>query len=311
MTRGRRLATGLLFAAPMLVGFSVFVAGPILASAYFSFCEYEIFGSPHWTGLANYKELFGDELFYRSLWNTVYFTVFGVPLGMATALALALLLNLRVRGMAYFRTIFFLPSIVPLVAGSVLWLWLFNPEYGLINQILLGLRDAYNAVASHLGGLLPLIQASPPGWFADPKWAKPGLIIMSAWGSGGSMILYLAALQDVPQQLYEAAEIDGATPWHKLWHVTIPSISPVLFFTFIMGLIGSFQYFTQAWVMGGGTSGPDDCMLFYAFYLYNTAFSYFRLGYASAMAWILFIIIGLVTALVFKTTGRFVHYEGR
>jgi len=286
----RNLLTGLAFVSPFLIGFSVFTIYPILASFYFSFTYYPIFSSPEWVGAKNYVELFHDRLFWTALYNTIYYTVFSVPLGIITALSLALLLNMKVKGLAVYRTIFFLPTIVPIVASSVLWLWIFNPQYGLINSI------------------LRLLHLPAPGWLTDPRWAKPALILMSMWGVGGSVVLYLAGLQDVPEQLYEAAELDGASAWAKTIHITLPMLSPVIFFTLIMGLIGSFQYFTQAWIMTSG--GPDNATLFYALYLFNNAFQYFRLGYASAMAWILFIIILGATLLVFKVTGRFVYYGG-
>ncbi len=287
----RKLRLGLLFVSPFLIGFMAFTIYPILSSLYYSFCEYDIFSYPVWNGGRNYTELIRDYLFWTSLWNTFYYTIFAVPLGIIVALGLALLLNLKVKGLPYFRAIFFIPSIVPLVASSVLWIWILNPQYGIINC------------------LLRLLHLPEPGWLADPQWSKPALILMSVWGVGGSIILYLAGLQDVPQELYEASEIDGANAWAKTWHITFPMLSPVIFFTLVMGLIGSFQYFTQAWIMTGG--GPADSTLFYALYLFNNAFLYYRLGYASAMAWILFLIILGATLLIFKVTGRFVYYSGR
>ncbi len=212
-----------------------------------------------------------------------------------------MLLNLKVRGLAFYRTIFFLPAIVPIVASSVLWLWVLNPKYGIINELL----RLINRALAYAGYQLPL-----PGWLSDPVWVKPALVVMSVWGVGHTMILYLAGLQEVPKELYEAAEIDGAAAWRKTWHITLPMISPVLFFTLIMGLIGSFQYFTQVWVMLSGGGGPKDSALFYALYLFNNAFSYFRMGYASAMAWILFLIIMACTYFVFRTGRGWVHYAG-
>jgi multiple sugar transport system permease protein len=244
----------------------------------------------------------GDEKFWISIYNTLAFTVFMVPLGIVFGLCLALLLNMRVKGLAFYRTIFFLPSIVPLVASSVLWLWVFNYDLGVFNWVI---RTCFLEPLQALGfgeGW------TPPNWFADPPWAKPALIIMGLWGVGGSMVIYLASLQEVPKTLYEAADIDGASAWQKVRHVTLPTISPVIFFTLIMGMIGTLQVFTQAYIMTGG--GPADATLFYALYLFNNAFEYFRLGYASAMAWILFIIILALTLCVFRGSKRFVHYEG-
>ncbi len=288
----RNILVGLAFISPCLVGFLGLTVYPVLASFYYSFCDYMIFEKPEFIGLENYRELFSDPLFWTALYNTCYYTAFAVPGCVAFAFLLALILNLKVRGMAYYRTIFFLPSIVPVVASSVLWLWILNPQIGFLNRALSGLGIA-----------------NPPGWLSDPAWSKPALILMSLWGVGGTVVIYLAALQDIPVQLYEAAQLDGANAWRRTWHITIPTMSPVLLFTFIMGLIGSFQYFTQAYVMTSG--GPSNSTRFYAFYLFDNAFQYFRMGYASAMAWILFLIILLATLAVFRLSGRFVHYGGR
>jgi len=301
VNRTGQLWKGLAFVSPLLLGFTVFTVYPVAASFYYSFCDFDIISPARPVGLANYAALLEDERFSRSLWNTAVFTVFAVPATMLTALALAFLLNMKLRGQALYRTIFFLPSIVPLVASSVLWLWLLNPDYGLLNTALRPLLDVLNALAG--------TDFRPPGWLVDPNWTKPALVIMSAWGVGGSMILYLAALGDVPVTLYEAAQIDGAGPWRRAWHITLPMISPVLFFTLIMGLIGTLQYFSQAWVMTPNGQ-PGDATLFYALYLFANAFLYLRMGYASAQAWILFVVIVLATVFVFRTTRRFVYYGG-
>ncbi|MBE3123845.1 MAG: sugar ABC transporter permease [Planctomycetes bacterium] len=301
MTARNQWKAGLLFISPFLVGFSVFTVYPVLASVWFSLCDYDIIAPARFVGPANYLELIHDQRFIRGLWNTLIFTVFVVPISMLTALVLAFLLNLKLRGQAFYRTIFFLPSIVPIVASSVLWLWLLNPDYGLLNTILRPLLDVVNVVAG--------TAFKPPGWLVDPNWTKPALILMSAWGVGGGMILYLAALGDVPVALYEAAEIDGAGPWRKAWHITLPMISPVLFFTLIMGLISTLQYFSQAWIMTPNGQ-PGDSTLFYALYLFYNAFLYLRMGYASAQAWILFVVIVAATILVFRSTRRFVYYGG-
>lgn len=292
--------TGVLFVLPYLVGLLVFAVYPIGMSFYYSFTRYDIFSRPEWIGLANYTELFKDRFFWTSIYNTLYYTFLSVPMGMAVALLLALLLNVKVAGQSVFRTIFFLPSITPLVAASLLWLWIFNARFGLLNSAIKPVLDSLNdAMGSSL---------TAPGWLADPDWSKPALILMSLWGVGGTMVLYLAALQDVPQTLYEVAELDGAGPLRKFSSVTLPMISPVLFFTLVMGLIAAFQVFLQAYVMTLG--GPGDSTTFYCLYLFNNGFLYFRLGYASAMAWILFLLVITVTFLVFKTTGRYVYYEG-
>jgi len=287
----RDLRNGLLFASPWIIGFSVFTAYAIAASLYYSFCRYDILTPPHWIGLKNYSRLIvDDEVFRRSLWNTLYMVIFGLPIGLVASLALSLLLNAKVKGIAIYRTIFYIPSLVPAVAVATLWMWLLNTDIGLVNVIL-----------SKIGIM-------GPGWLTDPKWAKPALILMGLWGVGGSSIIYLAGLQGIPEHLYEAAELDGAGPMQKLRHVTLPMLSPVIFFNLIMGLIGSFQYFTQIYIMTNG--GLQDSTLFYALNLFNRAFVDLRMGYASAMAWILFAITLLCTLLVFKTSAKWVYYEG-
>lgn len=290
MTKSRPLLTGLLFVSPWLLGFLIFTVFPVIASLYLSFTDYRVLSPPRWVGLANYKSLLTDtDYFWPSLANTA-FLFLELPLSLVLGLALALLLNQKLRGMTVYRTFLFVPSIVPVVASAMLWLWALNPEHGLLNA---GLR------AVHLPG---------PPWLASPLWAKPAMILMDLWGVGGGMIIYLAALQAVPAALYEAASLDGANFWQRTWHITLPSISPVIFFNLIMGVIGTFQYFTQTFVMTKG--GPDNSTLFYALYLYENAFEYFRMGTACAMAWILFVITLAASALVFKSSARWVYYEG-
>ena len=284
---------GLLFTAPALIGLAVFTVYPVVSLLYYSFCRYSALKPPSWVGLGNYQSLMHDQLFAESLYNTLYYTVLAVPLGIITAFGLAVLLNAKVKGLAFFRTIFYLPSIVPVVASSVLWLWILNPDYGLVNLLL-----------RHLG--MP-----GPGWLADPAWSKPALILMSTWGVGGSVVIYLAGLQDVPVELYEASSIDGANGWQKTWNITIPFMSPYIFFTAVMGIIGSTQYFTQAWVMTGGTGGPANSTMFFAMYLFQNAFQMFKMGYACAMAWLLFIMILGATLLLFRSSARYVYYGGR
>jgi multiple sugar transport system permease protein len=303
MTRSqkRELKLGLFFASPYLIGFLGLTLLPLLASFCFSFTDYDIFNAPRWIGIDNFTKLGQDRLFWISLWNTAFYTVFAVPLGMTVAFLLALLLNRKLVARPVFRTIFFLPSIVPLVAASVLWVWVFNSQYGYLNWALQPLCNLLNLISG--------AHSSPPNWLQSPTWAKPALVIMSVWGVGGTMVLYLAALQDVPQSLYEVADLDGASAFQKVLHVTLPMVSPILFFTLVMGLIGALQVFTQAYIMTKGGQ-PGVSTLFYCLYLFQNAFEYFRLGYASAMAWILFAIIGVITAIVFKVTGRFIYYEG-
>jgi multiple sugar transport system permease protein len=283
---------GLAFCSPVIVGLLALTLYPVLASLYYSFCRYPVLKPPVWIGGGNYEYLVHDRLFWKSLENTVYYAVFAVPLGMLVAFTLAMLLNMKLRGIAVYRTLFFVPSIVPVVAGAVLWLWLLNPQYGLVNAV------------------LGMVGASQPGWLADPEWSKPALILMSLWGVGGWMLIYLAGLQDVPQELYEAAELDGASWWHRTVHITLPFMSPHILFTLVMGLIGALQLFTNVWVMTQGTGAPADSTLFYSMYLFQNAFQYLKMGYACALAWILFVLILTATAVIFRTSARYVYYHG-
>ena len=287
----RKLGVGLLFISPWIVGFLALNLYPILASFYYSLTRYSPISAPRYIGLFNYEKLlYFDPLFIKALTNTLYFVVFAVPLGNMLALALAVLLNQKVKGLSVFRTIFYLPSILPLVATSIVWTWLLHPQYGAVSVIM-----------AELG--LPVIS-----WFSDPQWAKPALIMMSMWGTGWMMLIYLAALQDVPQELYDVASLDGASLWRKFRHVTVPMISPIILFNTIVGLIGAFQYFTEAYVITEG--GPGDSTLFYSLYLFNNAFAYFKMGYASAMAWLLFLVILILTFIIFRSSAKRVYYHG-
>ena len=232
-----------------------------------------------------------DALFYKSAWVTIKFAIVSVPLAVIAGITLALLLNINVKGITAFRTIFYLPSIVPTVATSVLFIWILNPNIGLINKS------------------LALVGIRGPSWLNTAPWAFYSLILMSLWGVGGSMIIYLAGLKDIPVHLYEAATIDGANPVRKMWHITLPMMTPVIFFNLVMSIIGSFQYFTQAYVITPN-GGPQESTYFYSLYLYNRAWKYLDMGYASAMAWMLFLVIFLMTLLVFKTQKKWVHYGG-
>jgi multiple sugar transport system permease protein len=282
--RIRRALTGLAFTLPWIIGLLTFTLYPVIASLYYSFCDYSVLQPAIWIGGANYARLIHDGTFWLSLGNTLIYAGFSIPIGMVVALSLALLLNCNVRGTALFRTIFYLPSIVPVIASSMLWLWILNPSFGLINLAL--------APIAHL------FHTTPPGWLADPVWAKPALILMSAWGVGNSMIIYLAGLQDVPAALYEAAEIDGASKWQQFWFVTLPMLMPVVYFNLFMGIIGALQVFTQVFIMTNGVQGdPAQSTLMYAPYLFSTAFFDLRMGYASALAWVLFCLIALLTLL--------------
>jgi multiple sugar transport system permease protein len=285
------LRNGILFALPFFIGFICFTIYPVISSLYYSFCKYTIVSTPQWIGFKNYIKLFTeDELFKISLYNSLYYAAFTIPLTISVAIVSALLLNVPIKGQPIFRTIFYLPSITPVVASSILWVWILNPQYGVLNAFLekLGING--------------------PGWLADPRWSKPALILMSLWGIGGSIVIFLAALQDVPQELYESAELDGANWWNKLWAITIPSISPAILFTLIMGMIGTLQFFAPIYVMTNG--GPVNSTTMYAFYLYRQAFVYLDMGYASSMAWILFVIVLLGTILMFKSSSRWVYYRG-
>jgi multiple sugar transport system permease protein len=289
----KNLILGLWFISPWLLGFSILTLYPILSSLYYSFCEYRVLTPPHWVGIRNYVELFSDkDYFLPSLANTAFLFI-ELPISIALSVGIALLLNQKIKGMSIFRTLIYLPSVVPTVASAVLWLWLLNPEYGLVNKT------------------LQLLHLPTSEWLQSPVWSKPAFIVMDLWTIGGGMVIYLAALQGVPTPLYEAAELDGAGPWRRTWNITLPSISPVIFFNLILGVIGTFQYFTQTFLMTGTPpGGPANSTLFYALYLFQNAFAYFRMGYACAMAWVLFILTLLATLVIFKTSARWVYYEG-
>ena len=280
-----------LIISPWIIGFLLFLGGPIVASAVLSFTDWNLLNPPSWVGVDNYLTIFtDDDMFWQSLKVTAIYTGASVPLGLMLSLLLALLLNTEVRGVRLFRTIYYLPSVMSGVAVALLWSWLFNPDFGLVNH------------------LLGLFGIPGPTWLASETWALPAMIIMSLWGAGQSMLIFLAGLQGIPQQLYEAAEIDGASGWSRFVHVTLPMLSPVILFNLIMGIIGSFQVFTQGYIMTNG--GPNNATLFYVLNLYNQAFRNLRMGYASALAWILFFIILGLTLLVIRESRERVYYEG-
>lgn len=293
LTRGERrnLALGLCFIAPWIVGFVMLTVYPVVASLYFSFCDYDVLSAPVWVGAMNYRDMVTDGVFWKSLYNTLRFAAMALPLGMILSLLVAVLLNQAVAGRSIFRTIFFLPSLIPLVASVMIWLWIFNGSFGLLNYAL-----------SFLG-------IEGPNWLADPNWTMPSLVIMSFWGIGNTVVIYLAALQDVPRHLYESADLDGASAFAKLRHITIPLISPVIYFNLVMAIIGSLQVFVQPFIMMPG-GGPDQAALFYAVYLFENAFSYLNMGYACAMAWVLFVIILALTLLATQLSRRHVYYAG-
>jgi multiple sugar transport system permease protein len=287
----RNVPKGLLFISPWLFGFFAFTVYPIVASFYYSFTRYDIISSPKWIGLTNYKRLlFEDTTFRTVLWNTLYLVIVAVPIGVSVAFLLATLLNNEIRFRSFFRTIFFLPSIVPTVATAMVWLWIYNPRFGLINS----------ALASWG------FQAIP--WLSSPTWVKPSLVIIEAWGQGGAMVIFLAALQDVPRSLYDAAVVDGANRIQQFWHVTVPMCTPSILFVTLTGLIGTFGYFLPGWIMTQG--GPLQASEFYSIFLYRSAFQEFKMGYASALAWILFVIVVIASVTLFRTSARWVYYAG-
>jgi multiple sugar transport system permease protein len=292
-----------LFIAPWLVGFFVLMLGPMLASLFFSFTQYDVLNEARWVGLKNYRELFGAdrELVFKSLGNAFYLAGLGVPLGLATGLAVAILLNTAARGMRFYRTIFYMPAIVPIVASAVLWTWVLTPDpnRGLINSF-------------WQSTITPWMNVSPPGWLQSADWSKSALVLMGVWGAGSGMILWLAGLKGVPTSLYEASSLDGANPTKQFWSITFPQLSPIVFFNSVMGFIGALQEFDRMYVMkpsNEGPVGPDDSMLTPVYHLFKNGFTYFKMGYASSLAWMIFLIILGLTFLQFWLSRRWVHYE--
>jgi multiple sugar transport system permease protein len=290
-TRLRRF--GVLFALPWIVGLLLFNLYPLVASLYYSFTNYSILEPAEWVGLDNYRMLLEDGTFRISLYNTLYFTLFFVPLSIVIGVGIALVLNLKIRGQSIYRTLFFIPSLVPPVATTIIWLWLLNPQFGLVNY------------------WLEKVGIPGPAWLGSEAWSKPSLVLMSLWGIGQSIVIYLAGLQDVPQDYYDAAEVDGAGPLLRMWHITLPLITPVIFFNLIMGMIGALQNFTLPYTLTNGKGSPANSMMFLVMYLYINGFGYLKMGYASAMAWVLFLIVITLTAILFATQKRWVFYQGK
>jgi len=321
----RETRAALLFISPWLVGLFGLLLYPILASFYYSLCEYSVLEPAQYIGLGNYADLFTDEVFWKALGNTFYYACLALPLGLVMAIAVALLLNTGVRGMTVYRTIFFLPSLMPTVALAILWLWIFNGDYGVLNYAVSSstgwiagqVGGLGHAMATHGMGLLgnaimaaaQHVKAQGPPWLTDPSWSKLAFVVLSLWGVGHAVVIYLAGLQDVPVHLYEAADLDGASWWQKVRHVTLPTISPVIQFNLILGIIGSFQFFAAPYVMAPNGQ-PARSAYFFAMMLYDNAFPYLKMGYASAMAWVLFVIIMMCTMAALKLSSRHVHYEG-
>ncbi len=290
-THVRPHIAGWLCASPWIFGFLIFTLGPMIWSIYYSLTEYPLIREPIWVGLENYRVMFlEDKFFYNSLRVTTIYAVVGVPLHLVFGFLLALLLNQKIRFIAFWRTIYFLPSVVSGVAVALLWQWIFNSDFGLANW------------------LLGLLKIDGPSWLLSPVWALPALIIMSLWSVGGSMIIFIAGLQGVPQTLYEAADMDGANAVRRFWHVTVPMVSPVILFNLIIGLVAALQTFTQAFIMTAG--GPRQATHFFMLHLYNNAFQWLKMGYASALAWVLFVYILIVTVFVIRSSSMWVFYAG-
>jgi multiple sugar transport system permease protein len=286
----RKNMDGWLFASPWIIGFFLWTLGPMVASLALAFTEWDLISPAKFVGVENFRSMLTDPLVAQSLKVTTIYAVASVPLHIVFGMLLALLLNAKIIGLRFYRTAFYLPSVLSGVAVALLWRWLFSPEFGLINQML-----------SYAG-----IQG--PSWLGDQKWALPSLVLMSLWGVGAGAIIYLAGLQGIPTDLYEAAEVDGARSWQRLVHITLPMMTPVLFFQLVMGIISALQVFTQAYIMTNG--GPNNATLFMILHLYRNAFTYQRMGYASALAWVLFIYILILTLFIYRSSTSWVYYEG-
>lgn len=293
---------GFLFALPWLIGFLSFTLYPIIASFIYSFTDFNGFVINNFVGFDNFAHFFTDEKSLKSLYNTLYMCLFSLPANIIFSLCMALLLSLEVKGQSIYRTIFYIPSVVSVVASSMVWVWVLNPTHGILNKVLFALGVPTDKL---------------PGWLFDAAWTKPSLILMGMWSSGGMMLIFLAGIKGVPKSLYEAADLDGANAWKKFWHITLPSISPTMFYQLVTGIIGTFQYFTQGYIFSGSSGnvsaqdgGPNNSMLFFALHLWYQAFKYLNMAFACAMAWILFIIIMIVTAVIFATSGWVQYGDG-
>jgi multiple sugar transport system permease protein len=287
--------------SPWIVGFLVFLLYPMLSSLYFSFTKYDLLSPPRWNGLGNYRFMLSDPTFWKAIKNTLWIIAVGVPTRVVFAIFTASLLTKRRRSVGVYRTVFFLPSIAPAVAATLGFVYLLNPATGPVNRLL---------------GLLHLPR---PLWFFDPTWSKPGLVLLGLWGVGDAMIIFLAGLLSVPAQLYEAADIEGARGWQKFRYITLPMISPVIFFSLVIGVIDGFQYFTEAYVAAAAISGPgqinfvgspQQSTMFYSVYLFQQGFQNFHMGYASAQAWVLLLVTMICTVVLIRLSRRFVHYQG-
>ena len=282
---------GILFCLPWMLGLAIFYAYPLLSSIFYSFSAYNVVSPYKWIGLLNYQMLLKDKVFWIGISNTLIYAAMAVPLSALVGILLALLLNVKLPGRGIFRTVFYMPTLVPVVATSILWQWLLNPQFGVVNY------------------LISLFGVQGPPWLGDPAWAKPSLVLMAQWTLGNAVIVYLAGLQDISRDYYEAADIDGASTFQKSMHITLPLLTPVIFFNVVMSVINTLQVFTLPYALTLGTGKPANSLMFYSMYLYNNAFAYMKLGYASAMAWILFVIIIAFTLLLFRSSNNWVFYQ--
>jgi multiple sugar transport system permease protein len=282
---------GILFALPFILGVLIFWAGPMFYSLFLVSQDWDMLQAPKFIGLGNLKAIFGDPLVLKTLFNTAYYTFIGVPIQLLIALVLAVALNVNMRGRSWYRTIFYLPAITPVIASAVVWNQIFNADFGVLNN------------------LLRIVGIHGIKWLFDPPYAKPAFILMSLWAIGPQMVIFLAGLQNIPAELLEAAEMDGASSWQRFWSISLPILSPVLFFNLVIGIVGSFQVFTNAFVMTNG--GPQNATLFMVLYIYLNGFHLFKMGYAATLSWLLFWIIMIFTWIQFKVSGRWVYYEGK
>lgn len=288
----KREMAGWLFALPWLVGLALFYIYPLISSISYSFVTFKGVIPGDFVGLKNYQELMENDTFWISVRNTMFYAVLVVPASLVFGIAVALLLNIRIKAQGIYRVMVFIPTLVPVVAVSIIWQWLLNSQFGLINY------------------LLYKIGLPGPPWFGSEIWAKPSIVLIAQWTIGQTVLTYLAGLQDIPADYYEAATIDGAGPWQKMLKITLPLLSPVIFFNIIMGIISAMQQFTLPFVVTNGAGTPANSMMFYAMLLYKNAFSYFKMGFANAMAWMMFVVIMGLTLFVYSTSGKWVHYMG-
>ena len=305
MTLGERrnVLKGLLFISPWILGFLAFNLYPLVASIWFSLCDYSVLSQPVFLGAQNYVDLWHDPVFWKALRNTVLFAVVAIPLSTFLSIGLAILLNQPIAGQGIYRTIFFLPSLVPAISLAILWQWMLNGPWGLVNSLLRPPLQAINVLfGSHL---------QAPDWLNDPNFALWGLILTGLWGTGQAVVIYLAGLQEVPVELYEAAELDGTNSWQRFLHITLPMLSPVIFFNVLMSIIGALQTFAVPYILTGGGDGPGRSLLFLATYIYQNAFDYWNMGYASALALCLFVLIIGLSLITVHYGEKKVHYSGR